>query len=624
SETEQHTISLEIPQHVLKTGEYGIDLPFNNLDGFVTIKGEVSDSGVFSFIDMIPQQKITFNQNNDNSVQFFVSEDENPLRFIIEDIDTNGTLSIELIAQDSMSYIRKVRLTDEQPIYATHNNIDPQDASPDEELAKWNVKIEKDSLDKENPKDLIFNITFLKSSPYSDIIFFPFSQLYMDWKAVRGAVIGMKIIPELTFIYGEYYVWNYDYFLKDSTIGPSFDIRFHINDKGNRLYDTLLWTKPAVKDQKVFPLRMLHLLPPSYGVLYEYDNNRTKIPGEKDSLSDNVFFKSISFLDQLNLNSSTGDTIRLYKYPGSQEFYFRKCLIFENGIRFLTMTVEETGESYTIKDSKFTVYQYFLNGNKKDRRFIEFAETYENYYGFDFQINSSDSLTIIPSDAAFMAKLNFWATNSYQTAEPWRNVDTIPPTIVSTEPKDNSKDVSINTDIKIKFNEELIQGLINKNNFTISWEGNQDSIYYVNGSYIYKDSTAIFEPSEPLLYETEYGVSVLNLPDLAGNKIENYNFTFTTEPDTTISVNESNVNGGLLKIIPNPAEDNILLSITIGKNHDIIIRLYDLFGKSRILYEGHNMSTGEYQVQVNLEELPSGFYFIREERSGITHKFIKR
>ena len=121
-------------------------------------------------------------------------------------------------------------------------------------------------------------------------------------------------------------------------------------------------------------------------------------------------------------------------------------------------------------------------------------------------MNGTDSLTIVPTDAAFMSKLNFWATNNYQTAEPWRYIDTIPPKILSTEPVKNSKDVSINTEIKIKFDEKLKQNQLYNGSFNVSWKGNQDSVFAVKGKYLYKDSTAIFEPSEPLLYETEYFV----------------------------------------------------------------------------------------------------------------------
>ena len=611
-------------KEALKPGTYNLIIPFDSLDGSLRFKGVVNDSGSFTLHEIIPQQTLNYNSEKDNIVQFFTGNNENPLRFIIKEIRTISPVSIELLAQDTMSLIRKVTFTDGQPINATHNNIDPKDALPNEELAKWKTNIIVDSSDIING-NLKCKVTFNRIEPFADTLFLPFEQVFVNWQSVEDAYITLKIKPERTINYARYNnLQTNDFLIKNITTGPHFEIKFIVNDIYNPYYDQMLWTIADTKIEKVYPLNMLYEISNAINVYYEYDKSRTQMPGNNKKVPDSTFFRAeVGLNSAIRLNNKQGDTlqIRTFATP-SGEYLIRNSTGFVNKLEFLTFETYNKDESFKIKD-KFYRYRYFLNGTKKERVLIDSTPVYKNYHGFDFYINSSDSITIFQSDAINMAKLNFWSTNSYKTAEPWQYVDTIAPKITSTNPMDKDSNVRVNTDIRLKFNEEINQDLINSNNIILRINSPLDTITPVIGSYHYEDSTAIFTPDTNLFFDTEYIVKIKNITDLADNKLKDYSFTFKTERDTTVNVSENYLQNYSMKIMPNPVDDKLMILLECELPSGISLIIYDLYGKVKVKFNEAKFQNKNSIITINVENLPPGLYLIREELTGMTRKFIK-
>ena len=111
--------------------------------------------------------------------------------------------------------------------------------------------------------------------------------------------------------------------------------------------------------------------------------------------------------------------------------------------------------------------------------------------------------------------------------------ETIPPTVTSTLPADQSIDVAPNQQITASFSEEIDPGTVNSNTFTLT----DPSGNPVTGTVTYNAQTATFVPDAQLSYSTRYdAMFTTGISDLSGNSLTApYRWQFTTsgEPDTT-------------------------------------------------------------------------------------------
>ncbi|KAB2834967.1 MAG: hypothetical protein F9K48_05245, partial [Candidatus Brocadia sp.] len=116
-------------------------------------------------------------------------------------------------------------------------------------------------------------------------------------------------------------------------------------------------------------------------------------------------------------------------------------------------------------------------------------------------------------------------TRSFTTASA---PDTQPPTISSTSPAKDTKDVAIDTVITATFSEAMDVATINTTTFTVN-EGSNN----IDGTVAYSDMTATFTPSAPLGYSTTYTASITTgVTDEAGNAMtSDYTWSFTTGSD---------------------------------------------------------------------------------------------
>jgi len=105
-------------------------------------------------------------------------------------------------------------------------------------------------------------------------------------------------------------------------------------------------------------------------------------------------------------------------------------------------------------------------------------------------------------------------------------IDNVPPTIISTNPTDGITNLAINDSISVVFSEQIDESTISSATFRISIDGID-----VSGGVSYTDTTAIFTPSNDLVYSTTYTAIVsINVKDLSGNNMaSDYVWTFKTE-----------------------------------------------------------------------------------------------
>ena len=67
---------------------------------------------------------------------------------------------------------------------------------------------------------------------------------------------------------------------------------------------------------------------------------------------------------------------------------------------------------------------------------------------------------------------------------------------------------------------------------------------------------------------------------------------------------------------PNPTEDFTVIPFTLSQMTNVSLQLFDLTGRLVKVILNETMMEGEYQIKVDLQELPQGTYFYRMEANG--------
>ncbi len=99
--------------------------------------------------------------------------------------------------------------------------------------------------------------------------------------------------------------------------------------------------------------------------------------------------------------------------------------------------------------------------------------------------------------------------------------------VIDTEPDHGETGVDINTSIEIEYNNSIASGTV-----TLSPA--------VTGNVYYGDEYVTFYPSQPLVYDTTYTVTVTNVKDWNNNTARDTTFSFTTEPFQVVASSPSN------------------------------------------------------------------------------------
>lgn len=79
-----------------------------------------------------------------------------------------------------------------------------------------------------------------------------------------------------------------------------------------------------------------------------------------------------------------------------------------------------------------------------------------------------------------------------------------------------------------------------------------------------------------------------------------------------------------LSIKPNPATDFANLNFELLKSADVQVTVFNLIGQEKIVIPNRNFNKGKNQIDINLDQLSSGTYFVRLDIDGnvVTRKLV--
>ena len=172
------------------------------------------------------------------------------------------------------------------------------------------------------------------------------------------------------------------------------------------------------------------------------------------------------------------------------------------------------------------------------------------------------------------------------------------PTVLSSNPKANATEVSVNSSIAISFSDWIEFKSVSKSSFIVRPATGGDPI---PGTWSWLYTTLTFTPDYPLALDAKYEVVLNNgITDLVGNPIQTtYRFTFTTGTNSTVVYNNPEVNGN----IPTSKGGNIQWTV---KNPSTNV-IYEWTKEGEILGTGAQSNpsfaeTGRYQGCVRVYE----------------------
>jgi hypothetical protein len=121
------------------------------------------------------------------------------------------------------------------------------------------------------------------------------------------------------------------------------------------------------------------------------------------------------------------------------------------------------------------------------------------------------------------------------------SLDTVAPTVTSTNPDANVTDVPLNRSVSALFSEELNPTTVNPATFTLAYDANGTQ---VDGNVSYASNTMTFVPTSNLDINTTYTATITTgVTDLADNNLSaDYIWSFTT--GTTVAAGPAPVNLG--------------------------------------------------------------------------------
>jgi len=192
----------------------------------------------------------------------------------------------------------------------------------------------------------------------------------------------------------------------------------------------------------------------------------------------------------------------------------------------ITATFSEDMDSLTIIENTFFVKLKDGTGNiagtvDYDHRTTMFSPTtnpldYDTTYTATITTGATDSAGN-PLEADYIWEF---------TTEP--EPDTTPLEVTSTTPDDNDIDIEITTPITATFSEDMDKDTINDKTCLVKIK---DGTGNIEGTVAPSDKTAIFSPTLPLDYDTEYTATITTgAKDKAGNAlVDDYTWSFTTE-----------------------------------------------------------------------------------------------
>jgi len=160
------------------------------------------------------------------------------------------------------------------------------------------------------------------------------------------------------------------------------------------------------------------------------------------------------------------------------------------------------------------------------------------------------------------------------------NIDTLPPSVVKTNPPKDAMGVSILTAVNIEFSEPMSQS-ITELAFKIAPS--------VPGKMTWSGNTMTFKPDSQLSLNTKYTVTIArSAKDLAGHEMkDNYSFSFTTTPNPP---NPGNVEGHVYDAITDEPIEGAEVIAYFGANFEVMRARTDSSGA----YKMTDIDAGSY------------------------------
>lgn len=138
-----------------------------------------------------------------------------------------------------------------------------------------------------------------------------------------------------------------------------------------------------------------------------------------------------------------------------------------------------------------------------------------------YRHNSSLHLWII---AFALASLTLVGCSDTPIMSEGESEDQTPPTVVSSEPTDESINVAVDSEVTVTFSEEVDEETLNMSFYNPSTNAS------VRGTTEVSGSTLTFTPDEPLRSGGSYEMLILEVDDLEGNTLEEaFSLVFHTE-----------------------------------------------------------------------------------------------
>ena len=121
-------------------------------------------------------------------------------------------------------------------------------------------------------------------------------------------------------------------------------------------------------------------------------------------------------------------------------------------------------------------------------------------------------------------------TDNYQWRFTTKERDKTPPRVLLTNPRDDDRNVEIDTEITATFNEAMDPATINDETFLL-YERRRSGFRQISGSVSYSGNTTRFTPNRNLRDKKDYVAAIsASVTDLAGNSLtERYRWNFETE-----------------------------------------------------------------------------------------------
>jgi hypothetical protein len=188
--------------------------------------------------------------------------------------------------------------------------------------------------------------------------------------------------------------------------------------------------------------------------------------------------------------------------------------------------------------------------------------------------------------------------------------------LLSVYPEPGDTVVSVNTEITAKFGDILDTN--NFNVYTYSLQNLSGGGSFIDGAYVYNpgDSTLKFTPDSALPYSSIIQVNLYNIYDKAGNVLSEYSYTFTTEADTTTSIND-NTNGYKISVYND--ENQLYININDLHFRRYKLQICDIYG--HIVREAElNSGVGTLYYPVDISGLDNGAYLFVISTGGVIAK----